>query len=192
MQMESSLTDVAKQRGVVELLEGVMRPQLAFFQPIPGYGVARVVVRRSPEQMRSSILRYEQAVGMLPQTELPVRHYWIEGRRASHVYAREISIGAGVAAVGRVHKYATINVISKGAVLVASEAGVRRVMAPFTWISQPGAKRALYVLEDLIWTTFHLTDELDEAKMKDDLGFVTYDEFMAWSAAGEGHAQVAA
>ena len=144
------------------------------------YGVARVTVKRSPEQMRRSILNYERAVGGLPQTDLPLRHFWIEGRPASHVYAREISISAGIAAVGRVHKYATINIISKGRVVVASEEGVREIAAPFTWVSGPGAKRALYVLEDLIWTTIHLTDELEVARMKDDLGTVTYEEYLTY------------
>lgn len=151
-----------------------------FTTRIPSYGTARVVVRRSPEEMRGAIVRYEKAVGSLPQTELPLRHFYMEGRTASHVYAREISIAKGIAAVGRVHKFQCINIISKGRVVVASEEGVRIITAPHTWVSEPGAKRALYVLEDLIWTTIHLTDELDIAKIKDDLGEVSYEEYFAY------------
>lgn len=161
-------------------LASMMRPAPSFGMMLAGYGVARVVVRRSPQQMRRSILAYERAVGALPQTEMPVRHFYIEGRQASHIYAREISIAKDIAAVGRVHKYATINILSKGRVLVASEEGVREVVAPCTWVSQPGAKRALYVLEDILWTTIHLTDELDEARIKDDLGTVGYEEYLAF------------
>lgn len=163
--------------GSVEL-EQAMRPPLAFAVALPTYGVARMTVKRSPSEMRAAILKYERAVMGLPQTDLPVRHFYIEGRKCSHVYAREIAIPANVAAVGRVHKFETINIISKGRVIVASDEGVRDIRAPFTWVSKPGAKRALYAIEDLLWTTFSLTDELDAAKIKDDLGTVTYEEFL--------------
>lgn len=157
-----------------------MTPAREFDMRIPNYGSVRVTMRKSPEQMKRAIVKYERAVGALPQTELPVRHYYMEGRPASHVYAREISIAAGIAAVGRVHKYACINIISKGRVLVASDDGVRMIVAPCTWVSAPGAKRALFVLEDLMWTTIHLTDELDAAKIRDDLAVVTYEEYHSY------------
>lgn len=163
-------------------LAAIMRPRHEFAMRMPHYGLVRVSVPRSPADMRRAIVRYERAVGALPQTDLPVRHFHIEGRKASHAYAREITIGRGVAAVGRVHKYQCINIVSKGRVLVASDEGVKEIVAPCTWVSEPGAKRALFVLEDLLWTTIHLTDELDPSKIKDDLGVVSYDEYLAYCA----------
>jgi len=160
-------------------LEAAFRPRV-FAMHLPTYGAARVTVAKPREEMVRLIVNYERAVAHLPQTELPVRHFYMEGRLARHVYAREISIGAGVAAVGRVHKYECINIISKGRVLVASPEGVHEIAAPFTWVSAPGSKRALYVLEDLIWTTIHLTDELDAARIKDDLGVVSYEEYRSF------------
>lgn len=144
---------------------------------LPGYGVANVSVRRSPEAMRTAILNFEGAVGGLPQTTLPIRHFYIEGPRASHVYAREMTIPAGVALVGRVHKHETLTILSKGVLWIASEAGVKELRAPATWVTPPGTKRAGYALEEAILTTVHLTDELDENKIEADLGTVTYEEY---------------
>jgi hypothetical protein len=171
--------------GTVEL-EHVMRT-VRFPVSVPWYGAAQVTVKRSPAAMRAAILRYERAVGALPQVALALRHFHMAGRVASHVYAREMTIPKGVTLVGRVHKYETMNIVSKGRIIIASEEGVREIAAPYIFVSKPGAKRAGYALEDTLWTTIHLTDELDAAKIEDDLGTVTYEQF--WEFLKEnGHA----
>lgn len=133
----------------------------------------------------AKVMNFRDAVARLPQHDAPLRHFFVRGRRASQIYAREITMVKGLAAVGYVHKYSTINVITKGKLLVATQDGSKLIEAPCTWISPPGVKRALYVIEDTVWTTFHLTDESDISKIKADLGTVTFEEYLSYRNALE-------
>lgn len=97
-----------------------------------------------------------ELIAKLPQSEIPLRHYFAEG-----VYGREGDLPAGTIFAGRVHHKAQINIISRGAVVVLTENGVIEMRAPFTMVSPPGAQRAAYVLEDATWTTLIACDEVD-------------------------------
>ncbi|QPI17694.1 putative short tail fiber protein [Alteromonas phage vB_AmeP_R8W] len=90
---------------------------------------------------------------------------------ADGVYAREIFIPKGTALVGEIHLKAQINVVSKGKIRVATEEGVREIEAPCTFVSPAGTKRAGYVLEDTVWTTFLPTDKVSDEEV--------YSEFIA-------------
>lgn len=151
---------------------------------LTNYATPRTIVPRfvvPVTTLQKNILRYEREVGKLPQVDLPLRHFFIKSpRTVSGGYAREITMLKGTAAVGRVHKYPCINIISKGELVVATDNGVIHIKAPYTFVSEAGAKRALYMYEDTIWTTFHLTDETDISKIKDDLGVVTYSEYLSY------------
>lgn len=81
---------------------------------------------------------------------------------ADGVYAREIFIPAGTLLVGEIHLKAQINVVSQGAIRVVTETGVQDIVAPSTFVSPAGTKRAGYVLEDTVWTTFLATDKTDD------------------------------
>ncbi len=90
---------------------------------------------------------------------------------ADGVYAREIFIPKGTALVGEIHLKAQINVVSKGKIRVATEEGVKEIEAPCTFVSPAGTKRAGYVLEDTVWTTFLPTDKVSDEEV--------YGEFIA-------------
>lgn len=90
---------------------------------------------------------------------------------ADGVYAREIFIPKGTALVGEIHMKAQINVVSKGKIRVATEEGVRTIEAPCTFVSPAGTKRAGFVLEDTVWTTFLPTDKVTDEEV--------YKEFIA-------------
>lgn len=90
---------------------------------------------------------------------------------ADGVYAREIFIPKGTVLVGEIHLKAQINVVSKGKIRVATEEGVREIEAPCTFVSPAGTKRAGYVLEDTVWTTFLPTDKVSDEEV--------YEEFIA-------------
>jgi hypothetical protein len=92
----------------------------------------------------------------------PVTHHFAPG-----LYAREIFIPAGVLIIGKIHRHAHVNTISKGKVTVATEFGLKELQAPVTFVSQPGTKRAVVAQEDTIWTTYHPTDETDLARIED-------------------------
>lgn len=91
----------------------------------------------------------------------PVTHHYAPG-----LYARELFIPAGVVIVGKTHRHAHLNIISKGRIRVVSEFGAREVIAPCSFISEPGIKRAGYALEDTVWTTLHPTDKTDLAAIE--------------------------
>jgi hypothetical protein len=50
-----------------------------------------------------------------------------------------------------------------------AEAGVVRLRAPYTGITTPGTQRIIYIHEDTIWTTFHVTDETDPEVIKNQI-----------------------
>lgn len=90
------------------------------------------------------------------------RHHFAPG-----VYARELTIPAGVVLTGKIHKTAHLNVVSAGRITVWSEEhGMRTITAPYTFMSSPGVRRVGFAHEDTVWTTIHPTDETDLAKLE--------------------------
>jgi hypothetical protein len=86
----------------------------------------------------------------------PVNHYHCVGN-----YAREIHIAKDTCMVGKIHKHEHINVISSGKCFVVTEEGKELLEAPLTFISKAGIKRAVYAIEDTVWTTIHPTESSD-------------------------------
>jgi hypothetical protein len=106
-------------------------------------------------------LAMEQAVkeGFLVDT---AKSYPLDHRFAKGIYVREIFIPAGHFLVGRIHKEAHYNVITKGKVSVLTEeAGVELLTGPVSMISPAGCKRVLFTHEDTWWTVTHVTDLTD-------------------------------
>lgn len=125
----------------------------------------------SKEEIRTWIAALETEMAKLPQTEIPLKHYFSKG-----VYGREIKVPKGALLVGKIHKHHTMNVISSGEVSVLSVDGVMRIKAPFTFVSTPGAKRVIYAHEDSTWTTFHGTHETNIEKIEEEFIAKNYDE----------------
>lgn len=120
-------------------------------------------------QRRGAILEFESAC----KAAEAVAKVTIEPTiySACGVYAREIFIPKGTALVGEIHLTDQINVVSKGKIRVATEEGVKTVVAPCTFISKAGTKRAGFALEDTIWTAFLGTEKTEDADI--------YAEFIA-------------
>lgn len=118
------------------------------------------------KQRRDGIARLEDALRKMPGAVGPeaftTRHHFAPG-----AYAREIEVPAGTLVVGKIHRHAHVNVISKGRVMVATPgADVEELEAPVTFISQPGTKRAVLALTDTVWTTVHVTESTDLAEIE--------------------------
>lgn len=92
--------------------------------------------------------------------------YQLEHFHAPGLYARQILLPKDSLVVGKIHRHAHVNTISKGRVWVATEFGLSEMIAPCTFISQPGTKRVVLAQEDTIWTTYHPTEETDLAKIE--------------------------
>jgi hypothetical protein len=101
----------------------------------------------------------------LNQTQCPVTHRFAPG-----VYLREIAMPADTVVIGRVHKTEHFNVLIKGACLIVHADGSREELrAPMTFVSGAGVQKVLYILEDMIWQTIHVTPETDMQKLEESI-----------------------
>ena len=115
---------------------------------------------------REAILRLQDAIISegrdVGPASCPVKHHFAPGS-----YGREMTLPAGLVVVGKIHKHAHINVISKGRVQVFTEQeGLLELAAPCTFVSSPSTKRVVHVLEETVWTTVHVTDKTDLAEIE--------------------------
>ncbi len=105
---------------------------------------------------REKIFELENAIRLLPQFEPMVVHNFAPG-----VYAREMHIPAGVVLTGKIHRTEHLNILSAGKVEVYNNGETKTLQAPLTFVSPAGTKRALFAVENTVWTTIHVTDETD-------------------------------
>jgi quercetin dioxygenase-like cupin family protein len=131
---------------------------------------------------RGQIMRLQSQIAEeLPRAPTKLRHFFAPG-----VYGREITMYANTYVVGKIHKHAHINVISKGYVVVATEDGVISLKAGDTWISKPGTKRAVVIIEECQWMTIHPNPDntMDLGEIEEFViakSFEDYEQFAALS-----------
>lgn len=101
-------------------------------------------------ELKEFIHCVESKIKDMDQVDIKTVHHFSNG-----VYAREITIPAGVVLTGKTHKEEHINIISKGTIRVMTENGLIEVSAPCTIISKPGVKRLGYAITETVWTTIH-------------------------------------
>lgn len=140
-------------------------------------GLARLAALPKPERMtaRDKVNIFETEMRKHEPRVCPVTHHFAKG-----VYAREVFLPADTLAVGRIHKYEQINILSQGRIDVLTEDGMLTVSAPFTIVSPPGTKRLVYAHEDSVFTTIIATDETDLDTIEDRLTVATDAEFAAF------------
>lgn len=112
-----------------------------------------------PPTMRARVERLERICEQLPQVPCRVRNHFAPG-----LYAREMTVPAGVIATGAVHKTEHMTIIV-GHCFLTTEEGTREFRGHHTIVSKPGAKRAIYAVSETILTTLHPTEETDEDKL---------------------------
>jgi hypothetical protein len=105
---------------------------------------------------------------------LQLRHQFIPGG-----YAREMTIPTGFLLVGKIHKHPCFNFVSKGRISVLTEEGVRHIQAPASFVSGAGVKRVGFAHEETVWTTVHITDEVDVETIEDALTVPSFEVFEA-------------
>lgn len=125
---------------------------------------------------RAAILRLQDTIvndGLdVGPESCPVKHHFAPG-----AYGREMFLPAGMIVVGKIHKHAHVNVISQGCVHVFTEhEGKLELRAPCTFVSSPGTKRAVHVIEDTVWTTVHVTDKTDLAEIEREVIATDFEE----------------
>ena len=96
--------------------------------------------------------------------DLPLTHTFSDG-----VYAREIFMPAGMLVVGHVHKTRHLNIVSQGKAKVWAGDSIVEITAPYTFESDAGVQKVLYIEEDMFWTTIHITEKTDILELEEDL-----------------------
>ena len=122
------------------------------------------------QELRDSVHSLESALLALPD-EITVDDKQSEEKYVTHffapgVYARQMLLPKGMVFVGKIHKTKHVSIISCGHVSVVTDQGKEDIKGPYTFINEPGEKRAVYAHEDTIWTTIHPTDETDIRKIE--------------------------
>lgn len=97
----------------------------------------------------------------LEQAECPVEHIFGPG-----LYIRQVSMQAGIIALGHMQKHPHMNNFVKGRVLMLNEDGTtKELVAPMTFLAPPGRKIGL-ILEDVTWQNIYPTEERDVEKLE--------------------------
>lgn len=110
---------------------------------------------------QQQILEIEATCKKQEQVDVLVEHFFANG-----VYARQMYLPKDVLAVGKIHKFENICVVSQGKVRVTTDEGFDVITAPATFVGKAGVKRVLLALEDTIWTTFHTSIDDDLEKIE--------------------------
>ena len=148
---------------------------------LPVRTAIRKVAWTPQEYGRAQATAAEAVLLQQPQIEIPLRHFFSPG-----VYAREMTVPAGVVLTGKIHKYAQLNILSKGEVSVLLEDGVKRIKAPFTIVAPAGAKRVFYAHEESVWTVILATEETDVEKIEGQFTAATETEYQQFLENKEG------
>lgn len=94
-------------------------------------------------------------------------------------YIRQIFMPKDTLITSKIHKVTHPYFVMTGKASVATENDVEIIQAPYQGITQAGTKRALYIHEDMIWITVHVTDETDLKKIEEEIiakDFKEYDQ----------------
>lgn len=112
---------------------------------------------------REQIYRFEDAIAAGPTIDADSRtsHTYGPG-----FYARTLTLKAGEPLTGKIHATEHIFILSKGELLVATEEGSQRLVAPYQMVCRAGLKRAGYAVTDVEVTNIHITEETDLVKLE--------------------------
>jgi hypothetical protein len=117
---------------------------------------------------RDQLHRLQAAMQEMPSAldTCGLRHFYVDGK-----YRREYTMPKGILVIGKIHKHGHLNILTQGHCLVATEFGVEELIAPCTFKSLPGTKRAVLVLEETVWTTYHEnpTNTRDLAQLENEI-----------------------
>jgi len=117
--------------------------------------------------LKESMKELINIVDQVPQLEIPVTHHFSPG-----IYAREITMPAGMTGVGHIHKHRHLNIALTGHALVTCDGLTQEIRAPFIFESMPWAQKAFQVFEDLRWITIHANpDNLTDILTIEDMIF---------------------
>jgi len=101
----------------------------------------------------------------LPQVECINKHHFAEGQ-----YVRETHMPKGTFAIGKKHRFSTVNIIIKGKLSIynGENSPILHIEAPYTFVSDAGVQKMAFFHEDTIWLNAHPTEETDLEKIEEE------------------------
>lgn len=126
-------------------------------------------------EMRKKILSFEEFLAQQPGAKFgncyPLEHSFGDG-----IYVRQIRVPAGEIIVTREFKQTHATFLLHGEVSIATDSGVERLVAPYSFITKAGVKRVIFTHSDVIWTTVHANplEERDIEKLESQIADETY------------------
>ena len=118
------------------------------------------------------ILRIEQELLQMPQVELPIEHYQIDG-----VYVRSMFIPAGTILTGKIHNFESIAILAKGRIRITNGTESYIISEGHIMVDKPGVKRLGYAETDVIFITVHRTDNTEIEAIEKELVSATFEEY---------------
>lgn len=101
------------------------------------------------------VANLEKEMLEMPQADCPVAHHFGPG-----IYIREVTLPAGIFAVGHAQKFDHLNIMLTGKVAIVDDGKVRVLEAPLIFTGKPGRKVG-YVIETCVWQNVYATEETD-------------------------------
>jgi hypothetical protein len=108
--------------------------------------------------------------------DCPLKHSYGDG-----LYVREIFMSAGTFIISKIHKFNHPYFVLTGMADVITEDGITRIKAPYYGMTKAGTKRALFIIENMIWVTVHATKEKSLEIIEDEIiskNYKDFDEFL--------------
>lgn len=113
------------------------------------------------KNFKDKITEFEDKLAQVPGAMFgddccPLKHTFVDG-----AYVREITMPKGMTLTSKIHKIEHPYFVMKGECSVLTEDKVHRIKAPYWGVTTPGTKRILYIHEETVWVTVHVTDSTD-------------------------------
>lgn len=118
------------------------------------------------------ILRIEQEILKMPQVELPIEHYQIDG-----VYARSMFIPAGTILTGKIHNFESIAILAKGRIRITNGTESYIISEGHIMVDKPGVKRLGYAETDVVFITVHKETTKELKDIEKTLASNTFEEY---------------
>ena len=127
----------------------------------------RLIAERRESRAWKVIDDFEAKAALLPQEPCPIDHVFTPG-----LYTRIIHMRAGSLITSKIHLYEHPYVVAQGSASVWDiDTGWHFIRAPHCGVTKPATRRLLYIHEDCVWMTHHVTDETDPEKIMDAITF---------------------
>jgi hypothetical protein len=115
----------------------------------------------------------ESIIAQQEQVECPVIH-----RFTPNMYIREVFVPAGTLLTSKTHKKEHPYVLSQGTITMwDGEGGKVDICSPYCGITKENARRVVYVHQDCVFTTFHVSDKTTVEEVEKDI-FQDYENIL--------------